>query len=221
MEVFNADGQRVGVYPYYDLYGYQFDNMNGFVSPFHWSKDGRYLFIAAKGAGDGGPTLGLDYEGTLIRVNLKNGTWEDTGISGTMSFSPTDQYIAYSAANNSEIRIMDLKSGTETKFFVTDYYRYFSKFVWSPSGRKIIVAALPEDWFEAIFPEARIKTEGIVSGLYVIDLDLKTIYKVHESAYPFYYPVCWSEDNKITLDRMNEHGEWTLDLSTNPPTITP
>lgn len=210
MELFRLNGERVGVYSFYNLYGYHIERTYGYVSDSHWSKDGKYLYITTDLGNDGGPEPYFGYRSSLVRVNLINGTWIDTGISGVISFSPTDRFIAYST-NKSEIRMMDLKSGQETTYYTDDRYEFFGEFVWSPDGRKIIFAATPEDWY----------ADNATFALYVIDLDLTTIYKVHESAYPFYYPVSWSEDNKITLDRMNEHGEWTLDLSTNPPRITP
>jgi WD40 repeat protein len=210
IEVFSLDGQRVGFYSYYDLYGYRIDYKDGYVSAVHWSQDGNYLYITTSFGADGGPGAYFGYKSSLVRANLRNGTWRDTGISGVVSFSPTDQYIVYSA-NESEIRIVDLRSGEEASYFAADNYPYFGEFVWSPDARKIVFAATPEDWY----------AENVTFALYTIDLDRKVLYKLHESTYPFYYPVSWAENNKITLNRMNEFGEWVLDLSTNPPQITP
>ncbi|MBI5934153.1 MAG: PD40 domain-containing protein [Chloroflexi bacterium] len=209
IELFRTNGQRIGTYPFYDLYGYQIDYRDGYVSVAHWSKDGKLLYIATSAGGDGGPEPYFGYESSLARVNLKDGTWEDTGISGVFSFSPTDQYIAYST-NESEIRILDLQSHEESIFNTEDYYQFFSKFVWSPDGRRIIFAATPEHWYE----------EGTTATLYMIDLDNETLSKVYEAVMPFYYPVRWTEANKVILNLEGESGEWTLDLSVSPPQIT-
>jgi WD40 repeat protein len=208
IEVFRVDGQRLGIYSYYDLYGFRIDYKDGCVSAIHWSNDGKYLYITTRLGGDGGPDA--HYKSSLVRVNLQNGTWMDTGISGVMSFSPSGQYIAYSA-KESEVRILDLQSGEDTTYFTTNYYQYFLEFIWSPNGRNIVFTGTPEDWY----------ADDAIFALYMIDLDRKTNSKLHESAYPFFYPVSWTENDKITLDRMNDHGEWILDLSTTPPQITP
>jgi len=104
-----------------------------------------------------------------------------------------------------------LQSGEENTHFTTDYYLYFGNFVWSPDNKKIVFTATPEQWSEN---DSRF-------ALYMIDLESKTIFNLHESSFPFYYPVNWAEVNTVTLNRFEEFGEWSIDLSVNPPIITP
>jgi WD40 repeat protein len=209
IDLFNSKGERVGKYSFYEFYGHLIDSGDGYVSGVHWSKDGKYLYVAIY-FGDGGPEPYFGYRSSLARVNLENGTWKDTGISGVISFSPNDKYIAYSP-NDSEIRIRDLQSGEESTYFAADYYLYFGNFVWSPDNQKIIFTATPEQWHG----------DGSKFSLYMIDLESKTISNLHETSFPFYYPVSWTETNIVTLNKFEEFEEWSLDLSTNPPQITP
>lgn len=209
IELFNVNGQRVGKYSFYELYGHLVGFGDGYASGIHWSRDGKYLYIASY-FGDGGPEPYFGYRSSLARVNLENGTWKDTGISGVISFSPNEKYIAYSS-NDSEIRIRDLQSGEESAYFATGDYLYFGKFVWSPDNKKVVFTETPEQWYE----------ENSKFALHLINLENKTISNLHESSFPFYYPVAWTENNTVILNKFEEVGEWVLDLSTNPPQIRP
>lgn len=209
IDLFKLDGERIGKYSFYEFYGHLIGFGDGYASGVHWSKDGRYLYIATH-FGDGGPESYFGYKSSLARVNLENGTWKDTGISGVISFSLNEKYIVYSTTK-SEIRIRDLQSGEEDAYFVTDYYLYFGNFVWSPDSKEIIFTATHEQWYE----------NGSKFALYMIDIESKSIDKLHESSFPFYYPVNWAEVSRVILNRFQQIGEWTLDLSVNPPVITP
>ena len=209
IDLFNSNDERIGKYSFYEFYGHLVGFRDGYVSGIHWSKDGKYLYIATY-FGDGGPEPYFGYRSSLARVNLENGMWKDTGVSGVISFSPNEKYIAYSS-NASEIRIRNLQSGEESTYFATDYYLYFGNFVWSPDNKKIIFTATPEQWYE----------NGSKFSLYMIDLESKTISNLHETSFPFYYPVNWKETNIVTLNKFEKFEEWSLDLSTNPPKITP
>lgn len=208
IDLFNVSGERIGKYSFYELYGHLVGFGDGYASTIHWTNDGKYLYIATY-FGDGGPESYFGYKSSLARVNLKNGTWKDTGVSGVISFSPNEKYMIYSPSK-SEIRIRDLKSGEENTHFTTDYYLYFGNFVWSPNYKKIIFVATPEDW------DAK---DGIFA-LYMIDLESKTISNLYESSFPFYYPINWIEDSRVTLNKFQAIGEWFLDLSVNSPQIT-
>lgn len=209
IELFNSNGERIGKYSFYELYGHLVDFWDGHASGVHWSRDGKYLYVATQ-FGEGGPQAYFGYKSSLAHINLENGTWKDTGISGVISFSPNEKYIVYST-NKSEIRIRNLESGEENVYFVADYYLYFGNFVWSPDSKKIIFVATPEYW----------DAEDTRFALYMFDLENKESSNLYESSFPFYSPVNWTETNKITLNNFKEFGEWTLDLSAKPPQITP
>lgn len=209
IEIFTLQGERIGKYSFYDLYGYLINYGDGYLSITHWSEDGKYLYITAQ-FGDGGPEAYFGYKSSLSRINLENGTWKDTGISGVISFSPDERYIVYSRSK-SEIRIRELQSGEESLFFSENYYLYFGEFVWSPDSKKFIFTATPEDWY----------ANDSKFALYVIDLEYKKIINLIEMVFPFYYPIQWSEENKVILNNNSEFGEWILDLSSDPPKILP
>lgn len=66
-----------------------------FPVPFHWSKDGKYLYYAHRASGDGcfggNKYLGSD----LQRLDLTTGKVEDVSSGGTyISISPDEKYLA-------------------------------------------------------------------------------------------------------------------------------
>lgn len=213
IEILETSGKRVGKYSWYEIYGkyhgYPADYYEGGIKGVHWSKDGQYLYLATA-HGDGGPGPYFGYKSSLARINLLNGTWKDTGISGVISFSPNDKFIVYST-NTSEIRVRHLQSGEEKIYLTPEYYQYFGEFAWSPDSKKIIFVATPND-----FDDIQSKF-----ALFVIDLESDKTILLYEDLNPFYYPVEWVEDNKISLSKYQEDGKWMLDLSANPPTISP
>ena len=209
IDLFNVSGERIGKYSFYELCGHLVGFGDGYASTIHWTNDGKYLYIATY-FGDGGPEPYFGYKSSLARVNLENGTWKDAGVSGVISFSPNEKYIMYSPSK-SEIRIRDLKSSEENTYVTIDYYLYFGNFVWSPDNNKVVFAATPEQWYE----------NSSKFALYMIDIENKTIGILHESLFPFYYPISWAEVNTISLNKFQEIGEWFLDLSVKSPQITP
>ena len=211
IEILETSGKKLGKYSWYEIYGeshgYPDDYYEGYVGVVHWSKDGRYAYLATA-HGDGGPGPYFGYKSALARVNLQNGTWKDTGISGVLSFSPNDGYIVYST-NRSEIRIRHLQSGEEKIHITPEYYQYFGRFMWSPDRKKLIFVATPDAFDD---------TDSSFA-LFMMDLESNQIEMLYEGRMPFYYPVAWEEDEKVMLGKDQQAGIWTLDLSTDPPTI--
>ena len=208
LEIFNITGQRVGKYSFQEVSG-RSDVVEGSLTGIHWSNDGQYLYLATS-FGDGGPGPHFGYKYSLARVNLQNGTWRDTGISGVLSFSPNDKYIIYST-NTSEIRIRQLQSGQEKIYITPEYYQYFGEFVWSPDGKNVIFVAAPND-FDGIDEKF---------ALFMIDLESDKNILLFEDLMPYCYPVAWVEDSKVTLNKFQEDGTWVLDLTATPPAIRP
>jgi Tol biopolymer transport system component len=208
MEILDANGKRLGKYSSQEISG-RTGFSEGWLGGGHWSNDGRYLYVTTSfGDGGAGPYFGYKY--SLARINLENGTWRDTGISGVISFSPNDKYIVFSP-DESQVRLRNLQSGEEHQYFSSDYYQYFGDFVWSPDGSKVVFVSVPEDWDVSQGPYA----------LYMIDLDKNEMIKIYENSLPFYYPVQWSEENKVLLRKDQGVEELILDLSTDPPNIQP
>jgi len=210
INLFRNDGIKIGSYSFYDLYGYRINYRSGYVFPLHWAEDGRVLYVTANTGGDGGPEPYLNYESTLVRIHLETGTWDDLGISGSFEISPDEQFVIYSNKEN-EIRIRDISSGQEIIYPHLDDYFYFGKYVWSPDSKKIIFIGTSESW----------ETDESKFALILVAIENQTISLVSETGFPFYFPIYWASSNKITLNKFNEWGEWTLDLSTKPPTIIP
>lgn len=210
INLFETNGSKIGSYSFYDIYGYQIDYKGGGVEVTHWSNDGRYLYISANPGGDGGPEPYFYYRSALIRLNLENGTWKDTGISGSFEISPNDKYIIYSS-NKSQVRIRNWATGQEQIYILPEDFLYFGNYVWSPDGRKVVFVGTPEDWY----------ANGSRFALLIVDIENQTIIQLHESSLPFYFPAHWTVPDKIVLNKFNEWGNWILDLSMNPPTIIP
>lgn len=110
------------------------------------------------------PEAYFGYRGPLVRINLENRTWNDTGISGVISFSPNEKYIVYST-NKSETQVRILRNGEESLFFSENYYSYFGDFVWYSDNKKIVFTATPEQW----------ELNDSKFAVYTIDLESKTI----------------------------------------------
>lgn len=98
----------------YSKYGF-FDRRNKFF-PFHWSKDGKYLFANSPTIGSGCCWIGYDV--ILVRLNLENG--EQTEIAnyegilpGGLSFSisQNDRYVLYTPSDS--LKILDLDTQKE------------------------------------------------------------------------------------------------------------
>jgi WD40 repeat protein len=208
LEILHINGNRVGKYSFQEISG-RSDVVEGGLGGIHWSNDGQYLYLSTS-FGDGGPGPYFGYEYSVARVNLQNGTWKDTGVSGVLSFSPNDKFIVYST-NVSEIRVRDLQSGEEKIYVTPEYYQYFGMFVWSANSKHVIFVAVPEDFDD---PSKKF-------ALFMIDLESDRIVQLYEDRMPFYYPVAWVENDKVSLNKDQRAGTWTLDLSTDPPTISP
>ena len=210
VDVFKTNGQKVGQYSFYDIYGYSIDYAEGYVEGVHWSIDGRYLYISANSGGDGGPEASFNYRSAMIRINLENGIWEDVNVSGSFKISPNDRFIVFSS-DKSQIHIRNFSSEQEEIYLVPDDFHYFGKYVWSPDSKKVIFVGTSESW----------ETQDSKFALFMIDLESDKIILLYEGLNPFYYPVEWAEDDKVSLNKYQKDGTWILDLSTNPPTIHP
>jgi hypothetical protein len=83
-----------------------------FPVPFHWSKNGHYLYFAHRAGGDGcfggNPHLGKD----LQRLDLATGVVKDISSGGSyMAISPDEEYLATVSYAREGIKIQNLQSG--------------------------------------------------------------------------------------------------------------
>lgn len=208
MAVFKTNGQKVGQYSFYDVYGHRIDFYEGYINGVHWTQDGKYLYLAAHVGGDGGPEAYLDYRSALIRLSLEDGTWQDLNVSGSFKISPNDDFIIYSN-DIRRILVKNVAAGQEDVYPMRDYFHYFGKYVWSPDSQKVVFVATSEHWDDA----------NTRFALFITDFERDQTVLLFEDLMLFYYPVAWVEDNKVALHKYQEEGTWTLDLSTDPPTI--
>jgi hypothetical protein len=155
----------------------------------HWSQDGRYLYVSPFTGGDGGGNdwfWGKDIK--LIRFNLENGTWVDTGKGNAFSFSPNDRYLAYRV--DSQIRIFEFRTGSETIFILPTETVDFGKFVWSPDSKELILSTLTVNLdYE----------KPMQSKIYLINLADVSMKPLIESDELFLYPIKWEESNVVHL----------------------
>ncbi len=202
IEVFQVDGEKLGKYSFYDIYGYSIDYYEGYLNGVDWTQDGKYLYLTTHVGGDGGPEAYLEYQSALIRLSLADGTWKDMKISGSFKISPNDELIIFSN-DRSAVRIRDGSSGQEEIYPTPDDFHYFGKYVWSHDNKKVIFVGTSESW------------EGQDSkfALFMIDLERDKTILLYEDVMPFYYPVEWVEGNEVTLNKYQKDGTWTLDLS--------
>jgi hypothetical protein len=105
----------------------------GNISPYHWSKDGKFLFFSLYLGWDGGGTQCFNYGNAdgLYRFDLESGI-VDTIIKPDwghiFAFSPTDRYLA---TDLDGVSIIDFLSSKTTLLNSTKP----QSFRWSPDGR--------------------------------------------------------------------------------------
>ena len=58
-------------------------------------------------------------------------------------------------------------------------------------------------------------------ALFMTDLESNKTVLLYEDLMPFYFPVAWVENDKVTLHKDQNAETWTLDLSMDSPTISP
>jgi hypothetical protein len=133
LSIVNVNTQKQWNIYYHEIKGYGCDCT---VQVEHWSQDGHYLYVSPQMGGDGGMFwFWRDYI-QLIRINLDNGTWVDTNMGASHSFSPNDKYIAYRRGQN--VVVHDFQTGNEQTFSVPAEYVAFGRFVWSPDSKNIM-----------------------------------------------------------------------------------
>lgn len=196
-------------YSYYEIYGYQIDYRDGYIGTAHWTDDGQYLYLSADTGGDGGPEPYFNYVCALARVDLNSGKWDDTGVSGAIKFSPDEEYLVYSYGK--EVRVRNLESDLQKIYPLPAEYPVAGKFVWSMDNERVIFIATSTDWY----------TPNSKFAFFIINIPDNTIQQILETGFPFYYPVDWAISEEVVLEKINEIGKWSLDLSTYPPTIIP
>lgn len=207
LKVLSVDGAKQWRIYFSEAYG---GDGPGLIAIAHWSLDGRYLYVFPQQDGaDGGNDWFWGNGLKLIRLDLETGQWADTKMGQAFSFSPTDRYIAYRAADG--IHIYEFRTDTERVFTVPPQFEEFGRFVWSPDSKRLI--------FAAAFGE--IRETGLTT--FLLDLETGFLKTVFEHDLRLLSPSAWPEANQILFQEFSGPPTYQLDLTTNElaPVSTP
>jgi WD40 repeat protein len=199
--VLSLDGTAKWLVSYYEIYGYKEDDRLGGVRPIHWSKDGRYLYVAPSLDVDG-PNLFFIDALSLSRLDLATGEIVNLDYS-KFEFSPDDQFIVYGKDNL--IRIRSLQSGHEREYKVPSKFERYGHFVWSPDSQKIVFAATYGEWYDG----------QIGFSILLIDLNNKALKVLIGDDLNYPYPTEWKEKDFINLEGLFVSKFWQFDLLNN------
>ena len=183
-----------------------------FPVPFHWSKDGNYLYFAHRASGDGcfggNKHLGKD----LQRLNLATGEVNDISSGGTyMAISPDEKYLAAVSyaregikiqnLENGDLKVLDLVIHQEDVGFELDQ-RYIT---WSPDSQSlvfVIMAGVCDGTVESYFNWiVRVDIQSL-SQRFLTDKDEQGL-----------VPISWIEQDKI-LVRDKDGNLWWINPNT-------
>ena len=164
----------------------------------YWSQGGRYLFIMPRMVADGGLGWFWQKNTHLIRMELENGTWVDTGMGAAYSFSPGDRYIAFRRGN--ELVIHEFFTGEERVFVVPEEYTAFGQLMWSPDANQIM--------FVASTVEELLEYKGVPDGLSLLLLDVTSMQVriILEKDERFLFPLEWQDADTVFLGSLLEIG---------------
>lgn len=113
--------------------------------PFHWSRDGRYLYFTNVPVPDGCTMMvnGTD----LWRVDLTNGRVIELvpSVGLWLSLSPDEKTLAYMGYGYRGLVVRDLVTGSEQQSALSEEYTradfwWAGNIVWSPDGTALIFA---------------------------------------------------------------------------------
>jgi hypothetical protein len=113
--------------------------------------------------------------------------------------------------NKSQIQVRNISTGQVQTYSLSNYYLQFGDYVWPPHESKVIFVGAPEEWYDK---DSRF-------ALFMVDVENQKLLQLYESSLPFYFPVSWGESDKVIVSKFNKTSNWTLDLSTTSPVITP
>jgi hypothetical protein len=110
--------------------------------PFHWSRDGKYLFIVIEISEE---SHGYGHDASVIRLDLMTGKQEmlmeieDQYTLYSFTFSDDDQFLlSISQSDPANLTIKNLKSLDEQKIPLGDQFAVAGNALLSPEGSKVV-----------------------------------------------------------------------------------
>ena len=151
--VFRLDSNQTWVLPSYSL-KFKSDSIPSTLMAYHWSKDGKYLYLRPYFCCADGPGLQFTDGYSLLRLNLQTGALETyfqpvaNFFEGyAFSFSPDDRYLVYVEREQPRvIFINDLLSGEQKTLTFKTTYSDIGMFAWVPNSYKVIFVAAGSNW---------------------------------------------------------------------------
>jgi hypothetical protein len=215
LNIVNVASKKQWDISYYDITGNLYGDTA--VEIEHWSHDGYYLYVSPRHPGDGGMERFWRAYTQLIRMNLENGTWVDTQMGSSFSFSPNDKFIAY--RRGTRLVVYEFQTGNEQMFNVPAEYRAFGRFVWSPDSKQILfVGSSLEEFFVS-----EEQPNGFT--LFLLDVEDMKAQTILEKDERYLYPLDWQTSNIVLLEslyKVRQDGslessseKYQLDLETN------
>lgn len=152
-KVFRLDGTQSWDVPFYETAGANLKSESfpdgfeaGVMMPFHWSKDGNYLYLSPRILYLDGPWLDFVNGFGLYRLDLNTGKTSKTLSANAYAFSPNDRYLAY-ISQNGNLEILDIFTGEVVAHKIASSSLAIGKIIWSPgSGKLTFIKAFDELW---------------------------------------------------------------------------
>jgi hypothetical protein len=179
--------------------------------PFHWSKDGRYLYFTNEPVPDGCAVFvnGSD----LQRVDLETGRVKEMLAPGAwwLSLSPDEEQLAYIYWNGKALEIVIRNLATEaerrTKLEGAGDDSQAGGIVWSPDGKAFVLTVAthpcdPENWIHSI-----VWVDRVTLSQKVLIHEDKRLFSIVE----------WSQPGKVLLKDKDGNSRW-MDVVTGQMT---
>jgi Tol biopolymer transport system component len=173
--------------------------------PFHWSKDGRYLYFTNLAVPDGCAvfTNGSD----LYRADLTTGQVAEIVPPWVwwVALSPDEQRVAYLRWNGQtlELVVREMATGDERKIGLEARYTQAGNILWSPDGQALMLTLAanpcdPANWTQSI---ARVELAALSPTILIRD-DKRLL-----------TATAWPEANKVLLTDQDGRT-WTMEATT-------
>lgn len=207
---FRLGGNTLWDVPFYENFGVQYGVSDGNLQIFHWSKDGRFVYLVpyfccADSPQDaffnyfnkGSALYRLDLQTGRVTITLRpNSIWAGYAIK----FSPNDKYLAYiDGEGYGELSIYTLQTG-ETHQVTFDGF-FGGAFDWSPDSKKVAIVAA-KTWCR---PGSCDSSEDYQYSYYLIDTRDWSSSRLFNNQQG-YYPT-WEDNDSIIFKPLFDEGD--------------